>query len=283
MAIPGFEIRPDRAGTFRDRETLSAMPGNYRHRGPHPADEALFAPDQWADLRFAVADLSWLFSHGYAERSALKLVGDRYQLTTRQRVAVRRCACSDEALAKRGRHEVPASGLRGQALWLDGFNVLTTVEAAEAGGVLLRGRDGSLRDMASMHGTYRKVQETVPALDRIDRTLEELGVRAAIWFLDRPVSNSGRLKSLIEHLATERQRPWEVRLVPDPDRDLVGTDRIVATADSVILDQCERWCALARLVVARACPRARVVDLGDPDTSPRGGSGGTDEQEPCPP
>ena len=49
-------------------------------------------------------------------------------------------------------------------LWIDGYNALTTIESALSGSVILRARDGCYRDMASMHGTYRKVQETVPAI-----------------------------------------------------------------------------------------------------------------------
>ncbi|HSG88818.1 MAG TPA: DUF434 domain-containing protein, partial [Pseudomonadales bacterium] len=73
------------------------MPDHRRHRGPHPDDARLFAPDTVGPLRTAVGDLSWLFSRGYAERSAVKVVGDRYRLRERQRIALRRSACSDAA------------------------------------------------------------------------------------------------------------------------------------------------------------------------------------------
>ena len=71
------------------------MPDTRRHRGPHPEDAELFAPASWPALRAATTDLSWLLSRGYAEPSSLKLVGDCFQLTERQRTAVMRSACSD--------------------------------------------------------------------------------------------------------------------------------------------------------------------------------------------
>ena len=77
------------------------MPDTRKHRGPGPQDPAWFGPDARPDLAAAVADLSWLLSRGYAEPSSLKLVGDRYRLVERQRVAVLRSACSDAALARR--------------------------------------------------------------------------------------------------------------------------------------------------------------------------------------
>ena len=43
-----------------------------------------------------------------------------------------------------------------------------------------------------------KVTETLPALERIGQTTAELGVSQCLWYLDRPVSNSGRLRAILE-------------------------------------------------------------------------------------
>jgi hypothetical protein len=174
---------------------------------------------------------------------------------------VARCACSDEDLANRSARRVPPEQLAGNPLWLDGYNVLTTVEAALSGGVILAAQDGTYRDMASMHGSYRKVAETRPALERIGRTCAELGVSDCRWYLDRPVSNSGRLKTMMTEVAGQLAWSWEVELVNDPDPLLAETDHIVATADSVILDRCSRWFNLAREVIARYVPEAHVLEL----------------------
>ncbi len=115
------------------------MPDRRQHRGPHPEDARLFARQTWPLLRSAGADLCWLLDRGYAVTSSLKLVGDRYALTQRQRVAVGRCCCRQAASEGRRARQVEVSQLCGRALAIDGYNVLTTVEAALAGGVLLRG------------------------------------------------------------------------------------------------------------------------------------------------
>jgi len=145
---------------------------------------------------------------------------------------------------------------------LDGYNVLTTVEAALAGGVILPGRDGCWRDMASMHGSYRKVAETRPALELVGRTIAEAGVSECLWYLDRPVSNSGRLKKIIEEVAADNGWAWRVELVPNPDRLLSQTEHVVATADSAILDACGLWFNLARETLDRFVPTANVLDWG---------------------
>ena len=242
------------------------MPDDRRHRGAHPEDRALFGADWQAPLRQAVADLSWLLTRGYASPSALKVVGDRFDLTARQRTAVTRCACPDDALASRRSRQTRLVDLGSDArrILIDGYNVLTTVEAALAGGVVIVGRDGCWRDMASMHGTWRRVEETPVALTLIGQTLHAAGTttaREVTWYLDSPVSNSGRLKAVVEDVARAHAWPWRVELVLDPDKPL-GAARgdLVATADSVILDACGLWLNLAREVVS-PLPDVWLVDL----------------------
>ena len=239
------------------------MPDSRHHRGPHPEDARLFAPEQLPRLREAVRDLNWLLSRGYARPSALKLVGDRLALVKRQRVAVMRCCCSDTALESRRAREIEVRDVHGRRLLLDGYNVLTTVEAALAGGVILAGRDGCYRDMASVHGTYRKVEETLPALERIGRVVQDARTADCRWYLDSPVSNSGRLKTAMLETAARHGWPWQVELVSDPDRVLSTSHDCIATADSAVLDACGQWVCLAREVVRRCAGEVHLMDLTD--------------------
>ena len=247
------------------------MPDKRQHRGPHPEDAKLFATAQVPALQAATSDLSWLFERGYAATSALKLVGDRYGLTARQRTAVARCACTARQRQRRLEHRVSPDDLTGSTLWIDGYNVLTSIEAALAGGVLIRGRDGCLRDMASMHGSYRRVEETIPALTLLGEQFSTWRISHCRWLLDEPVSNSGRLRSLMEQTAAARNWPWDIDLVPDPDPILATADSCVATADSEILDNAARWLNVVDRVVAAHVPAPWIVDLsesnGDTDRS----------------
>ena len=237
------------------------MPDKRTHRGPHPADAKLFAAEAIADLRLALADFSLLLTKGYAEKSALKLVGDRFSLTQRQRLAVMRSACSDQQLASRKEREVKIADLAAQLIAIDGYNALITIEAAMSGGIIFKGRDGCFRDLASIHGTYRRVTETIPAVQLIGEFLSEIGLTQALWLLDRPVSNSGRLKTLIGELAQKNGWNWEIRLSLSPDAELIKTNQIVASTDSVILDACKRWANLTTEIIKRKLASARLVDL----------------------
>jgi len=237
------------------------MPDKRSHRGPHPADIKLFAPDAIPDLQLAVADFSLLLTKGYAEKSALKLVGDKFSLTERQRLAIMRSACSDQQFVSRNRRCVAIENLAGQPIVIDGYNVLITVEAAMSGACVFRGRDGCYRDLASIHGTYRKVTETIPALQLVGGFLKEIGVSEAAWLLDSPVSNSGRLKTLIGKLAGDRNWDWEIELHMSPDAELKKTDLIVASSDSVVLDGCKRWTNLAAELIKKKLLSATIIDL----------------------
>jgi hypothetical protein len=237
------------------------VPDRRAHRGPHPQDAQLFATDCLPRLRAAVADLNWLLSRSYAAPSSLKLVGDRYALSARQRVAVARAACADDALASRTARRLAPHMAAGRPLWIDGYNVLTTIEAALAGGVVLVSCDACLRDMASMHGTWRKVAETEQAVALIGQALSELGVTDCRWLLDSPVSNSGRLKARLLAAAAEHGWPWQVELAFNPDAKLAQSSEPVATADSNVLDRCGPWLNLARYIVEAAIPQAWLVDL----------------------
>jgi len=191
-------------------------------------------------------------------------VGDRHRLVERQRTAVLRSACSNAALASRRSRRLDPNAMRGRPLRIDGFNLILTLESALGGGVVLGGRDGCLRDLASVHGTYRRVEETRPALELAARRLADWGIGPCTWLLDSPVSNSGRLAAMIRRADPS----WHAEVVPDPDPILAAPGDPIATADSAILDRAGPWLNLARVLVEAEVPDAFLVELA-PETSGR--------------
>jgi hypothetical protein len=237
------------------------MPDKRIHRGPHPDDAGLFAAERIADLRTAAADFSLLLTKGYADTSALKLVGDRFSLTQRQRVAVMRSSCTDEQLKLRKEKEVQITEITNQPIAIDGYNILITVEAAISGGAIFKGRDGCVRDIASIHGTYRRVDETIPAIQLIGSFLQQVSVKQILWLLDSPVSNSGRLKTLMAEVCEANGWVWDIQLVQNPDKKLIETDFVVASNDSVVLDGCKKWFNLAAAIIENNLPQSWIIDL----------------------
>lgn len=250
---------------FREQKArylADAMPDSRKHRGQHPSDAKLFGRSQLPKLQQAVKDLSWLWSRGYAEKSSLKLVGDRYRLQGRQRLAVARCSCSRQAASRRRLHALPEEAMKGKSLHIDGFNLLITIESALSRGLILEGVDGCYRDIASIHGTYKRVTETEEAILLVGKALEELDVKGAAWYFDRPVSNSGRLKQTVIELAEKNNWAWKGELHYNPDHLLAGQAEPAVSSDSVILDNAPQWFNLARYIVRRHISGAIVLPLG---------------------
>lgn len=222
-----------------------------------------FGEERLPTLRTAVDELSWLLDRGYAERSALALVGNRHGLTARQRKAVSRCAAPAAAVADRGSRRVEPRALAGEVVHVDGFNAIIVGESIRSGAVVLRGRDRAHRDLASVHGTYARVEETDAVLEGLAAVLAP--AREVLWLLDRPVSNSGRLAGMLRARAEQAGLPWQVELVWDPDQVLLRSEAVVASGDARVLDGPVRWVDLPGAMieqVEQAGGRAWVLDLG---------------------
>lgn len=232
-----------------------------KHRGQHANDPKLFSEKWLRVLNEAVIDLSWLYSRGYSEKSSIAMVGNRHRLTMRQRKALRRAACSDDSLLYRKAHEIVKDQLKDRQIVIDGYNLLITVEAGLAGGMVIHSRDGTYRDIASIHGTYRRVEETIPALTMIGVTLQKLEVDHVFWLLDKPVSNSGRLKGFMRDISEQYGFDWEIELVNNPDKNLVQLPNTVSvSSDGWVLNRSESWYNLHRHIVD-TIPTANILDL----------------------
>ncbi len=239
------------------------MSKNRTGRGPHPGDAELFGSGAIAQLRNAAGDYLWLLNRGYASASSLKLVGDRFNLARRQRQAVARVVCSDEEQLSRRKKQLGNEEVRGRVLTIDGFNVMVTLEAALGGGVILDSRDGCLRDMSSMHGTYRRTDASIQALQSIGKTLEATGVEQCHWYFDRPVSNSGRVVESVRSVAQQNGWNWDAETANDPDDVLVHTQHVMVTADSAVIDRGGEWLNLVRTVVEDHVSDAWILDICD--------------------
>src|SRR5262245_65209984 len=78
--------------------------------------------------------------------------------------------------------------------------------------------------MSSVHGSYRSVAETEEAIRLISETLLDAKPASALWLLDQPVSNSGRLAQRIREMAAEHNWPWGVEVVMNPDKVLRSSE-----------------------------------------------------------
>lgn len=221
-----------------------------RNRGKSSEDEALFASSQErSKLKEALKDMHYLLSRGYPVKSSLALTANRYRLKSRQLLALQGMSCSQSEIELRKAKEITGNNLAGATVYLDGFNVLILLETLLSGGYVFKGLDGCYRDISSVHGTYRKVNQTETGLIMIGKLFEELGAEKIIWIFDTPVSNSGKLKVLCYEIAEQYGFKWECFLENSPDKYLVQEQRLVCSSDAWILNECTVWFNLGAWII----------------------------------
>ena len=79
-------------------------------------------------------------------------------------------------------------------------------------------------------------------------------------YLDKPVSNSRRLKQKILSYAEDAHFDTEVVIEDAVDHELKQKE-LVATGDAIILDECEQWFNLAGYVISRRIGEYPYIEL----------------------
>lgn len=230
-----------------------------RNRGKQSNDDKSFSSKWHPIFKEAVDDLCYLLSRGYADNSSLQIVGNRYKLNKRQRNAIIRMSCSHQQTLRRKQSECKAIDLTDEAIEIDGFNLLILLESALSGAFLFKGRDKLYRDISSVHGSYKRVVKTEHAIILVGRILKELKIKSAKWYLDQPVSNSGRLKTRLLELSSEHSFNWEVELVFDPDKVLAKSNKIVVSSDGWILDHAKKWFNLGSFLIEHHIADTNII------------------------
>lgn len=129
-------------------------------RGYVPEDVRNFSREAVLTMKTASRHIFWLINEGYGLKQAATFVGNHFLLSERQRLAVVRSLATERQLKERKEKQRSLYGLSGEAVWVDGFNTVITLEVMLSGSILLAGMDGTVRDLAALRGTYRLIPET---------------------------------------------------------------------------------------------------------------------------
>ena len=233
-----------------------------KNRGKEASDDDLFGTEKiQLKLKEAVTDLSYFLSRGYGEKATLALVGNRYRLNSRQQQAVRGMSASQSQIEDRKSKEIQSSDLEGKEIAIDGFNALILLESILSNAYVFKGQDGFIRDLSSVHGTYKRVKQTSQAIEMIADFYIKEKIKTIYWFFDKPVSNSGRLKKMIEEIALENQYDWKVELVYNPDKVIAESNWIAVTSDAWILDNASTNFNLIKHILAQMNVNENVICL----------------------
>ncbi|MCK5056086.1 MAG: DUF434 domain-containing protein [Candidatus Aminicenantes bacterium] len=186
----------------------------------------------------ALQDYLFLLNRGYPEKPAVKLVGDRYRLSSVERIALYRGLTSEEkALRRRAKITVDT---KGKKLYIDGYNVLFTLMNYLFGKLIFIGNDGLMRDCGE---TYGKIENETLFYRAVDLLLDYIGgCKPAVIkiYFDSPVSGSEQHVNGVEKRLEVKKLAGDVLLVKSADEELKEkTEGIIATCDSEIIDNSE--------------------------------------------
>ncbi len=221
--------------------------GTIVKRGYSPNDQKEFGSKSIEILFKAGRDLQYLLNQGYNIKGASVFVGNHYLLSERQRLALVRAISSEESIKMRKNKEMKGIPY-GSVVNIDGFNTIITLEVALSDSLLLKCMDGTIRDLAALRGTYRLIDKTDTAIMLIGKILESNKADKAVFYLDAPVSNSGRLKQRIIELLNPFTFEVQVEVINNVDAVLEKLDNVI-TSDAIILDKCASWINLnARII-----------------------------------
>lgn len=230
-------------------------------RGFVPEDAVQFNQRNVLILRKAQDELFYLIERGYPIKSASTFIGNHYVLSERQRLAIVR-ATSDSMSLKLRKEKLNSDDLKNCTVNIDGLNLIITLEVALSGSVILKCMDETYRDLAGLRGTYRLIDKTDEAIRLIGLELSKQNIKKAVFYLDSPVSNTGRLKLRILELLNGMDYDIEVILTTNADVILEKQENVI-TSDSIILNKCISWINLLESLIP-VLPEVNCIDLKKP-------------------
>ena len=90
--------------------------------------------------------------------------------------------------------------------------------------------------------------------------LEKNKVGKAIFYLDAPVSNSGKLKQRILELLNEFSFDLQVENINNVDVNLETAENVI-TSDAIILDKCKSWINLNKKIIESNIDNYSYIDF----------------------
>lgn len=228
-------------------------------RGYVPTDEKEFKNQNLYKLYKASDDLLYLLNRGYKIKGASTFVGNHYLLSERQRLAlVRGISKYDDVIKRKAKEITNLSNI--EVVHIDGFNTIITLEVALSNSLIIKSMDETIRDLAGLRGTYSVIDKTEVAIKLIGEFLLEHKIKKAIFYLDTPVSNSGRLKMKILEMFEGLELQIEVENIDNIDSVLKSKENVVSS-DAIILDNCISWVNLNRNIIEEKLSNENCIDF----------------------
>ncbi|MCB2193649.1 MAG: DUF434 domain-containing protein [Deltaproteobacteria bacterium] len=212
-------------------------------------------------LRQAAIDLRYLLGREYPRELGLKLTGDRWGLDAQQRQVLRRAVVAPQKARSRRERLLPLSAVKGQAVGVDGHNVIITLESALMGAVLVEADDSAVRDIGQRGRHYRPGPRTEQAARLMVDTLAQAGAARVEILLDAPLPYSGQMAGELRDMLAQAGLAGDARTVADPEKELAAFQGVVASGDGQLIDAAARPLDLTGAIIRAMEPRPEMINL----------------------
>jgi hypothetical protein len=194
-------------------------------------------------LKDPVHDLRFLLDREYNKDPAIKIVADKYRLTKKQRNFLLRAVFSKKE-AREHRKKI-IKNVKGRDLFVDGYNVLITVESFLKKKEIFLSDDGFARDVSATFGKYRITKTTPKAIGMILEEIKKMGPGKVTFIFDSQVSFSGELCKMFKEKMKELGIKGTAKTAKKTDYVIANSKGVVATSDRAIIKKAKKVLDLA--------------------------------------
>jgi hypothetical protein len=216
---------------------------------------------KFRDLQDAAGDFRYLLNRGYPRKSALQLVGNRYELNYDERHLLHRGVFANPDSQARRKRRISIREVQNNDLAIDGHNVVITIEAGLSARPLILSDDGFIRDISGLSANFRKTETTEKALQLIMKFIKKMKPHKTLFLFDAPISMSGLLAQEVESQLKRENLVGDAVAVKVPEKILIGFHGVIATSDTAIIDQSKKVFDLAGFILKKETKLEALVPL----------------------
>lgn len=196
-----------------------------------------------------------MLNQNYRKKVALNFVANHYLLNKNCRNYLARSVFSDSVSQSRKSKLVNLEDIKDSILFLDGYNVIITVESILNNDKIVLADDGIIRDTQAVFGKYKFREITISALTLIFDFISIHRPKNIEFYLDKQVSFSGKLAHEIETMLKNYDLNGRTILSNNVDYHLVQECSksicIIGTSDGVIVDNVEKIVDIPHLILKK--------------------------------
>jgi len=190
------------------------------------------------DFENAASDLQYLLERGFHMKSILKIVSDRYQLNQIQRSLLYRGITTRQNAIVRKSKLINESGLKGQKLTIDTYNVLITIYSYLKGKPVFLAFDGMVRDAGKLKAKISRHNDFDRPLRLLVSYLKSTSAEKYNLLIDEPVKDSEALYNDIKEAFQQEKTQVKIKRIQKADDELLKEKSgIIATSDTEIIDK----------------------------------------------